>query len=85
MVAGTFTFLLVPDESRVRIHANSNVHPFDGEATGIEGKVEVAFDELGEVDLASPVKARVRLAVDSLHFGNPAPRCGVDSRSAATP
>jgi polyisoprenoid-binding protein YceI len=72
VVAGTVTFRLVPEESRVRIHANSNVHPIDGEATGIEGQVEVAVDGSGEVDLASPVKATVQLAVASLQSGNPA-------------
>ncbi len=67
----TVRFRLVPDRSRVRIHATSNVHPVDGEAGGLEGRVVLTIDD-SEPDLGDPVEASVELAVAALSSGNPA-------------
>ena len=64
-------YRLVPELSTVRVHATSNVHPIDGEASGLAGNVTFTLVG-GEPDLAQPVAAEVTLAVHDLRSGNPA-------------
>lgn len=66
------TFRVAPDESTVRIHATSNVHPIDGEATALDGRIELTLDANGEPDLEAPIAAEIELPVASLESGNPA-------------
>jgi polyisoprenoid-binding protein YceI len=64
-------YLIVPDASTVQIGARSNVHPINTRTTGLEGYVDLAFDDDGNVDLASALAGRLSFPVELLRSGNP--------------
>ena len=68
-MAEPITYLFVPELSRIAIHATSSVHPIDGEAAGVTGRVDVVVEN-GRPDLDSPVHASIELAVADLRSGN---------------
>jgi polyisoprenoid-binding protein YceI len=63
-------YRIVPDRSRVYIDAQSSLHPIHATTTGLEGFIELAFGEDGEVDLTAKAAGRVSLAVGRLSSGN---------------
>lgn len=64
------TYQISPERSTVWVEARSSLHPIHGQATGLEGEldVEVSGDRL---DLTTPPAAWLRLAVARLVSGNP--------------
>jgi polyisoprenoid-binding protein YceI len=63
-------FRLRPERSRLSIEARSSLHPIHGEATALEGELEVEIRD-GRLDDGVPPKARVQLPVERLRSGNP--------------
>jgi len=63
-------FAIVPEGSRVGIEARSSVHPITGEATGLEGYLQVAVAD-GRLDLSRPAEFHLELPVERLSSGNP--------------
>ncbi|MGH3712282.1 MAG: YceI family protein [Micromonosporaceae bacterium] len=64
------SYRIVPERSRVWIEARSSLHPIHGEATGLEGELELAFADGKLLTDPAPVM-RLRLPVDRLRSGNP--------------
>ena len=63
------TYQVVPERSTVWIEASSSVHPIHGEATGLQGELDLTWRG-DQLDPGAPVDMRVRLPVDLLHSGN---------------
>lgn len=63
-------YRVLPQRSRVEIHAKSSLHPIEGEATGLEGVIQAELRD-GEFDLSTPPTMRIELPVDRLQSGNP--------------
>jgi polyisoprenoid-binding protein YceI len=64
-------YRIVAQESTVHIGARSNVHPINTRTAGLEGFVDLEFDDDGNVDLASTPAGRLSFPVDLLRSGNP--------------
>ncbi|MGH3735176.1 MAG: YceI family protein [Micromonosporaceae bacterium] len=63
-------YRIVPERSRVWIEARSSLHPIHGEATGLEGELDLRYVS-GRL-VTDPVPAlRITLPVDRLRSGNP--------------
>jgi polyisoprenoid-binding protein YceI len=62
-------FVIDPQRSRVWIEAQSNVHPIHGEATGLQGHLELGVAD-GELDPATPAEMHIELPVAELRSGN---------------
>ena len=63
-------FAIDPARSAVWIEARSSLHPIHGEATGLEGYLDVAVAD-GQLDLSEPAELHVELPVEQLRSGNP--------------
>jgi polyisoprenoid-binding protein YceI len=63
-------FVIDPQRSTVWIEARSTLHPIHGEATGLEGHLEVSMAD-GQLDLSQPAELHVVLPVERLQSGNP--------------
>jgi polyisoprenoid-binding protein YceI len=64
------TFAIDPARSTVWIEAQSSLHPIHGEASGLEGYLEVEVAD-GQLDLSVPAEMHVELPVEQLRSGNP--------------
>lgn len=62
-------FRIVPDRSRVWLQASSSVHPIHGEAQGLSGTIDAAFDGDG-LDLSTAPAISIELPVEALKSGN---------------
>ena len=62
-------FRIVPERSKVFIEASSSVHPIHGEAAGLEGSINAAWDGDG-LDLSSQPQMSIELPVERLKSGN---------------
>jgi len=60
---------VVPDRSSLIIQARSNVGAINWEAVGIEGFIDTELRD-GTVDLDSPARAHLEVAVERLQSGN---------------
>ncbi|MGQ0617220.1 MAG: YceI family protein [Acidimicrobiia bacterium] len=60
---------IVPEMSKVRMDATSNVHPIHNESRALEGSIDAEV-EGGKLVLGSTPSATVSFAVDSLKSGN---------------
>jgi YceI-like domain len=63
-------YRIVPERSHVWIDARSNVHPIHSSTDGLEGFVELEWDQDGHVDLGTEPKGQLSLAVTKLASGN---------------
>jgi polyisoprenoid-binding protein YceI len=63
-------YRIVPERSQVWIEARSSVHPIHGEATGLEGELDLILDGDSLVTEPTPVM-RVQMPVERLRSGNP--------------
>jgi hypothetical protein len=63
-------YSIVPDRSQVWIDARSNVHPIHSSTSGLEGFVELDWEQSGAIDAAGTPAGRLSLAVDRLKSGN---------------
>lgn len=63
-------FIVIPERSRVRVEARSNLHPIVAEAAGISGHIEAEETE-GRVLLEPQPAARLEFPVERLRSGNP--------------
>ena len=63
-------YRIVPARSQAWIEARSSLHPIQGEATGLEGELELTYDPGRLVTDPTPT-LRISLAVDRLRSGNP--------------
>ena len=64
-------FEVVPQESRVWIHARSSLHPIDSESAGIEGHVDCETLGGGRLNLNVRPTARIEMPLRALTSGNP--------------
>jgi polyisoprenoid-binding protein YceI len=65
------SYRIVPEESTVHIAARSNVHPINTRTAGLEGAVDLEFDDDGNVDLGAMPAGRLSFPVELLRSGNP--------------
>jgi polyisoprenoid-binding protein YceI len=63
-------FVIDPARSTVWTEVQSTLHPIHGEATGLEGYLEVEVAD-GRLDLSGPAEMHVELPVEQLRSGNP--------------
>ena len=63
-------FVIVPEKSRVWIHARSTLHAIDSEADGLEGYIALDTDGDGTVDLGTAPTGGLSLPVTRLSSGN---------------
>jgi YceI-like domain len=64
-------YRIVPERSRVWIHARSSLHPIHSQTDGLEGWLELEVRDRGRVDLAATPLGHLCLPVDQLRSGNP--------------
>jgi polyisoprenoid-binding protein YceI len=63
-------YRISPERSRVWVDTRTSLHPIHGQATGLEGTIEVEVSD-GRLDLSTPPRARVALPLERLTSGNP--------------
>ncbi len=63
-------YRIVPERSQVWIEAQSSLHPIHGEASGLEGELDLSLDGGRLVTDPTPVM-RIRMPVERLRSGNP--------------
>ena len=63
-------YRIVPERSRVWIDARSNLHPIHSSTEGLEGYVEIEFDQQGGVDVEHTTAGELSLPVIRLSSGN---------------
>lgn len=63
-------YRIVPERSRVWIEARSSLHPIHSTTDGLEGFIELAADDGGEVDLTTQPTGTLSLPVARLSSGN---------------
>ena len=62
------TYRIVSDDSDVRIHARSSVHPIEGRATEVRGTLDV---DVADSEVTGLHGGRIEVPVRSLRSGNP--------------
>jgi polyisoprenoid-binding protein YceI len=63
-------YRIAPERSQVWIDARSNVHPIHSATDGLEGYVDLEFDQAGSVSPSSSPAGKLSLAVSRLSSGN---------------
>lgn len=63
-------YRIVPERSRVWIDARSSLHPIHSTTDGLEGFIELAAEDGGEVDLTTQPTGSLSLPVARLTSGN---------------
>lgn len=64
------TYLVLPRESPVTIHAQSSMHPVRATSLALTGSVEFELGDGGVPDLGRPYSAELRLALETIRSGN---------------
>jgi polyisoprenoid-binding protein YceI len=64
-------YVIVPERSSVRIRARSMLHPIHSESSGLEGSVELDFDDTQQVNVAGGPTGELSFPVAELRSGNP--------------
>jgi polyisoprenoid-binding protein YceI len=63
-------YRIAPERSQVWIDARSNLHPIHSATDGLEGYVDLEFDQSGSVSLAATPAGKLSLPVSRLSSGN---------------
>jgi polyisoprenoid-binding protein YceI len=63
-------FRVLPDRSKVWIHARSSLHPIDSSTDGLEGTLDLELQGGGRVNLSVAPSAHLEFPVENLSSGN---------------